>query len=325
MTIVALWQTRVSRPDLCLFVGKLMKKNTVSLNNKSRHLSFLRFLFLIACTLQLTGCVSTRLTNSSRSISAEAINKVVIVYIPATFAGPYNMASSLGSRNLSELVPHLKTRLVPLFISNGLQARVVDFEQGGNISVQQGELILSLRATEAAYSSRSGQSLSIDVDIFDPVTRKSSWKGAVRMATLGFGKFDELVAESIGNQIIQELKTNQLLNVSNLSSTSVGGNMKKNPEVALPEDVPKQDGPILSSSVTPKKTPSLDTAGQEAYEKYKQRPFPRYFAIDGNGAWGWASRGVDPMQTALSNCAKRGGVQECRVYSFNDKIIWEYK
>jgi hypothetical protein len=59
----------------------------------------------------------------------------------------------------------------------------------------------------AAYSSRSGQSLTIKAELYAPLKPIVTWRAEVQMATMGFGKFDERVADSVATQMLERLRS----------------------------------------------------------------------------------------------------------------------
>jgi hypothetical protein len=179
---------------------------------KSVH--FLRISLVLIFGFFLTGCVSTHLTSHSSKTDATPISRVVLVYVPGTFSDTNNIAARLGARNLYELLPHLKTRLVPMFNANGLIARMSESEAGQPVRFQDGEMVMTLKAIQATYNSRAGQALDMEVSLVNPRTQKTLWRGSVRMFTMGYGSFDESVADSIGTQVLKALNENGMLTKS---------------------------------------------------------------------------------------------------------------
>jgi hypothetical protein len=163
-----------------------------------------------AAGLFLGGCVNTSVTSSKSTSEQERVERVVFVIQSGTFASP-NIAANLGQKNLDGLIPNLNARLPIVFALNGLPARVTQISGslGQNLNVvklQTGERLILLSPVSATYNSRSGQSLTIRAELYAPARPIVTWRAEVRMATMGFGKFDEKVADSVATQMLERLR-----------------------------------------------------------------------------------------------------------------------
>jgi hypothetical protein len=171
----------------------------------------LRWMLLVAVLLPLAACVGTRVTNLSRGSAPVPIEALLIVYRPTSFGSSYSSAGSLGRRNLAELVPHLRARLPALLQEQGIRTRMVSEPELEHVRLEPGEKLLWIAAASAAYSTRSGQTLTMNAEILDPATRVSLWKGEIVMTTLGFGSFDDKVVDNLGEQLVRQLRQARML------------------------------------------------------------------------------------------------------------------
>ncbi len=161
-----------------------------------------------------TGCVSTRVTSSVVTPNAGRLERVVVVVRSGSFKQS-NVAATLGQRNLDSLLPVLNRRLPVVLAEGGLPARQTGDESalpGMPLRVEAGEKVLQVVPVSASYSNQSGQALVVQAQLIDPLKPgKPLWKADIRMATLGFGKFDETVANDIGRQMLERLRADGML------------------------------------------------------------------------------------------------------------------
>jgi len=68
------------------------------------------------------------------------------------------------------------------------------------------------------------------------------------------------------------------------------------------------------------KVPFLRDTGRDAYKVFLGKGFPRAFAINEFGFFGWAS-GTNAKERALENCNKRMP-NTCRLYAVDYEVIW---
>jgi hypothetical protein len=66
--------------------------------------------------------------------------------------------------------------------------------------------------------------------------------------------------------------------------------------------------------------PYLKPGGRHGYQSFLIARKPRAFVIAHDGAWESASRGPDPVKSALDACSKLH--QECRLYAVDDAVVW---
>lgn len=67
--------------------------------------------------------------------------------------------------------------------------------------------------------------------------------------------------------------------------------------------------------------PYVKEKGRNGYKWYLTRRVPSAFAIGPNGAYAWATGGVEPVQRALHNCNLRANGQ-CRIYAVDKTVVW---
>jgi hypothetical protein len=157
----------------------------------------------VAASLSLTACVSTRITSSGARQNAAPVERIVITLRSGNFQSS-NTAASLGQRNLNNLTPNLSARLPVVFTLNGLPARMQDGRRDPT------EKTLSIIPVSASYSTRSGQALEVRAELTDAAQRVL-WQAEIRMATLGFGKFDDKVADDIAVQLLEKMRADKVV------------------------------------------------------------------------------------------------------------------
>lgn len=279
---------------------------------------------LLACaTALLASCVSTHVA-SSASLSARTahVQRVAIVFSPIPAGcNAANIAGLLGARNLRQLAPHLRDRVPALFTKNGLPARMVEQDAAAPVPVATGEYPLWIRATSAYYNSHTGQALYLQADLLDPASGRSLWTSRISMETLGFGQFDDTVADSLALQLLERLRADRVVALAagplldfDGKPVEVGPGLLRSARLA-----PQETG--FAKLDDPMAVPFLNDKGREGYRAYLSKPYPRAFAIAPNGAWGSAHGGSDPQGRALDGC-NRKGKDNCMLYSFDGMVVW---
>jgi len=71
--------------------------------------------------------------------------------------------------------------------------------------------VLIVKPVSAAYSSRTGQTLTIRAEVLDVNAQAISWYADITMHTLGFGKFDDKVANDIAIKLLERLRDDGLI------------------------------------------------------------------------------------------------------------------
>lgn len=171
-----------------------------------------RAAILLAAAILTTGCVSTRVSSRVAS-QAKPVERVAVVVRSGQFNGG-NTASQLGQRNLDALLPFLSARLPAVLTAGGLPARGVGVETTAprpTLRLEPGEQLMVVTPVSAEYSSRSGQTLNVRAEVVDPLKRQATWRGDIRLHTLGFGKFDEGVANDVASKVLERLRSDGLL------------------------------------------------------------------------------------------------------------------
>ncbi len=169
---------------------------------------------VLACLAQI-GCVSTHVSSKTLGGNRAPVERIALLVQPGTFnSNAWNTASGLGQRNLNALTPHLISTLPAALSKGGVPTRIAP--PGGSagtasVNIGKDETLMLLTPVAATYSSQSGQTLTLRAQAMDVAQGRTFWQAEVRMATLGFGKFDEKVAEDIALQLIERLRDDGLL------------------------------------------------------------------------------------------------------------------
>jgi len=277
---------------------------------------------LLLLLLLLAGCVSTHVASQVNLGGKNAdVQRVAIAFssIPAGWKAT-NIAGTLGARNLTKLAPHLRVRIPALFAKNGLQTRLIEQEEPSTVEVEPGEYLVTLRATHAYYSSRTGQALYLQANMLKPGTSHPVWTAEISLTTLGFGQFDESVADSIAEQMLFQLRRDKVVARSEEPILNLEGKPVDASPGFLHTGVlrPRESGFAKVDDVAA--VPFLTEAGRLGYQSYLNKGYPRAFSIAPNGAWGWAS-GSNASARATENCEKKGN-GECSLYSVDGKVVW---
>jgi hypothetical protein len=167
-------------------------------------------LFLLAAFL-LSGCVSTLVVSKTSEKLATPVEQFVLLVKTGQFLGS-GVASRLGQENLDSLVPHLVTRLPAIFTLNNLPMKVAPsvFDE----STMSGKTkVLIVKPISATYSSRAGQMLNLRAEILDVKTSTYIWSADIRLHTLGFGKFDEKLAEDVAVKLLTQLRSDGVISL----------------------------------------------------------------------------------------------------------------
>lgn len=168
---------------------------------------------LLLLVLSLTGCVATNVT-STRMTEAPVVVESILLHVQEGRFGESTTAGKLGQQNLNDLNRSLIARLPSVFQASGTPMRVLERLPTGpqdRVRVAANEYLMVITPQSATYSTRSGQSLAVDARLLDPRTLKLVWRADIRMATPGFGKFDDELAAGIGGQLIEKLRNDGIL------------------------------------------------------------------------------------------------------------------
>jgi len=174
-------------------------------------------LLMVLSASALNACVSTRVTSTKVGPTAQPLERAALVVKTGRFASS-NTAGSLGQRNLDSLVPNLITRLPVVFTLNGIPARsVVSTSAAADplsiIKLESNEKLIVLTPVSATYSSRGGQALVVEAELIDTVRKPPVWRAEIRLATLGFGKFDQKVADDVASQLLDKLRSDGIARI----------------------------------------------------------------------------------------------------------------
>lgn len=167
--------------------------------------SLYRTFFVAVVAILISGCVSTHVTSKALLKNPTPIDEFVLILKTGKFQGNGGIGSGFGQRNLDSIVPHLATQLPAVFSANGIQMKLEAsvFQK----STEQGKAkVLVVKPMSATYSTQSGQSLTIRAEILDVNAASFSWYADITMHTLGFGKFDEELANRIAVKLVNQLR-----------------------------------------------------------------------------------------------------------------------
>ena len=167
---------------------------------------------LVASALLAAGCVSTSVTSRALQKTLAPVGQMLVIVQPGKFSAG-NTASALGQKNVDALVPNLTERVPVVFSLNGVATRAVTAGTTPTV-VAPAEHVLLITPTSATYSSKSGQELFVRAELRDPARAAVLWQADIRMATLGFGKFDNKVADEISVQMLEKLRNDGIATVS---------------------------------------------------------------------------------------------------------------
>jgi hypothetical protein len=300
-----------------------------------------RWLLLLLVAWLCSACVATRVSSVSVSHSGATVSALLIVYrAPAPNTSTrYNSADALGRRNLNELVPHLHARLPVVFTDRGVRARMVSDRELTGTRLLPGEKIMWVSASYATYSSRSGQGLVMQAEIVEPATRESLWKGEIRMGTLGFGQFDDSVADSIGVQIHEQLQKARLVGEdwTRAEAAPAAPAAPPAPPVAAapapaapaptaPAPAPRRHARAVPPASGFAEIGDVDavpirTEGKPRYQHYLTLPSPKAFVVYERGGWRFFSGSANAMTDALDRCARES--TPCWLYAVDNTVVWQ--
>ncbi len=167
---------------------------------------------LVASALLAAGCVSTSVTSRALQKTSAPIEQMLVIVQPGKFAAG-NVASSLGQKNVDALVPSLAERVPVVFSLNGVATRAAKAGAPSAVATPA-EHVLVITPTSATYSSKSGQELFVRAELRDPAKSAVLWQADIRLATLGFGKFDNKVADDLSLQMLEKLRSDGIAKVS---------------------------------------------------------------------------------------------------------------
>jgi hypothetical protein len=171
------------------------------------------FFLTIFLLLALSACVNTRTTSVVVGNKQATFQRIALILKTGTFAGG-NTASSLGQRNLNSLIPNLQSRLPVVFTLNGIPTRLASTTVGPDgpnfVKLEPNESLVVVTPISATYSSQAGQSLILQAELVDRAAGSVTWRATIRMATLGFGKFDDKVANDVAIQILEKMREDNI-------------------------------------------------------------------------------------------------------------------
>lgn len=187
---------------------------------------------VIFSLLMLAGCVTTSVTGQKLGSVNQPIEQVGIAINPAKFKN-YNMASSLADTQVSTLFPHLASRMPIIFALNGIESKAM-LDESGRVPHELSTYpnILLVRPQWASWNSRTGSALEVAMQLVDAENGRVIWRGTTMLKTLGFGKFDEELADEFARKLLVQLNEDGLIKF-------------KGAEVVMPEKTevrPNDDG-----------------------------------------------------------------------------------
>lgn len=168
--------------------------------------------FILAFTsfFVMAGCVSTHVTSKAISKNQPPIEQFILLVKTGQFQGNGGVGSGLGQRNLDSLVPHIASRLPAVFSLNNIPMKL-ESTVFRDSTLNGKAKVLIVKPVSASYSSRTGQTLTIRAEILDVNAQAYSWYADINMHTLGFGKFDEKVADDIAVKLLERLREDGLV------------------------------------------------------------------------------------------------------------------
>jgi dienelactone hydrolase len=91
--------------------------------------------------------------------------------------------------------------------------------------------------------------------------------------------------------------------------------------VALTKPIPAPPPSGFAGLEQIDKVPYLNDSGREGYKNFLQKSFPRAFAINEEGRWGWSSGQWDSTQRALNQCNQKAK-KPCQLYAVDEDVVW---
>lgn len=174
--------------------------------------SFRAALVCLLSAVLLPACVSTHVSSNTSAPLAAPVEQFVLLVKTGQFVGTGGIGSGLGQRNLDSLVPHLVARIPVVFSLNGLPMKAAStvFDE----STLSGKAkVLIVKPMSATYNSRTGQTLNLRAEIQDVGASKYLWSADIRLHTMGFGKFDDQLAEDIAVKLLAQLRADGVVSL----------------------------------------------------------------------------------------------------------------
>ena len=91
--------------------------------------------------------------------------------------------------------------------------------------------------------------------------------------------------------------------------------------VSLTKPIPAPPASGFASLEDIDKVPYLSDSGKEGYKNFLQKSFPRAFAINEEGRWGWSNGQWNATNRALDYCNQKAK-KPCRLYAVDDEVVW---
>lgn len=164
----------------------------------------------IVLMLAISACVNTQVTSKVVGASQVSLKQITLIVVNSGSFSAGNTASGFGQKNLNSLIPHLQSRLPVVFTLNGIPTRLASSMTGSDgqnrAKLEPNESLVVVTPVSATYSSKSGQTLVLRAELLDRAKGSLVWRAEIHMATLGFGKFDDKVADRIAIQMLEKMR-----------------------------------------------------------------------------------------------------------------------
>ncbi|HJV76387.1 MAG TPA: hypothetical protein VJ654_19350 [Noviherbaspirillum sp.] len=145
----------------------------------------------------------------------QPIETIDVVITAGTFSS--GTAGSIANSQVKTLMPALAKRVPMMFSLNGIPtqlatSRTPNIQTPTDLRERHARLYITPRS--ATWNSRTGSALNLDVQLDHPMTRSTLWRGTIIGKTMGFGKFDEEVADRFASKILTQLNEDGIIKLN---------------------------------------------------------------------------------------------------------------
>ncbi|MES2151558.1 MAG: hypothetical protein V4508_17410 [Pseudomonadota bacterium] len=164
----------------------------------------------------LCGCTTTPVHSDLLVPNQEPMDRVVIVVRPSTIENGAT-ADPAATGRFDQLVPLLSERLPKLFALNGIDAQVLGgakFRHEPDQSAKPATLrVLTLTPMSGNFNKKNGQVLHFRATLLDHVKNQALWRADIKVTGMGFGSFDQKVADELAVKLLERLRHDKLTRI----------------------------------------------------------------------------------------------------------------
>jgi hypothetical protein len=289
----------------------------------------------------IQGCASTNIEGRAHAEASSKIELLAVVFDDTTVlkppADPKKIVSPSLVRDAADmerwLINGIRERFPAIFAAHGIQLQFYNRSSGAARFGEEAagrRHVLHLVPNRASWSRGvRTTSLTVKARLDELQPTRTLWTGWINLHRHDFASLDKKLLDESATKIIEELKTAGLIGPAARTVSGMEPKPMSEPKALVPFAAAPQSKARSIGVNDVDIVPHLNERGRQGYREWLTKRFPRAFVIAENGHWNstWGTNPKneddpkDPVARALAHCQKRG-MQNCRVYAVDDRVVW---